>query len=208
MSISLTLILILITSLISYQAFNDRRISEKLLFSPYQIIHHKEPYRIISHVLIHADFTHLIFNMLSLYFMGEELEKRLVFNYGTQLGEIHFLLIYLLGGVFAGVYPLWKHRDNPSYRAVGASGAVSAIIFACIMWQPDMNLYLFMIPIPVPAFVFGPLYLLIEYFQHKRGGTGIAHDAHIGGAIFGIIYILFINIDKGKEFLTALNNYF
>jgi membrane associated rhomboid family serine protease len=78
---------------------------------------------------------------------------------------------------------------------------VSAVIFAAIRWMPGMELYLMFIPIPIPAFIFGPLYLAFEYWSHKRGGTGIAHDAHIGGAIFGVLYVLIINIDKGKEFL-------
>ncbi|MES2799605.1 MAG: rhomboid family intramembrane serine protease [Bacteroidota bacterium] len=204
MVVSVLLILIGITSLISYNGFNDQRISQKLAFSPYLIVHHKEWHRMISHVLIHADFTHLLFNMMSLYFLGTALENSLILQYGVQLGEIHFLLIYILGGIFAGAYPLFKHRDNPNYQAVGASGAVAAVIFACIIWNPGMELLLFMIPIPIPAYIFGPVYLAIEYFQHRRGGTGVAHDAHIGGAIFGIIYILFINIEKGTHFLDNL----
>ena len=85
-----------------------------------------------------------------------------------------------------------------------ASGAVSAVIFAAILWNPRMRLSFFFIPIGIPAYIFGPLYLAFEFYMDKRGGSGIAHDAHIGGAVFGILYVLFINIDKGKEFFAAI----
>jgi membrane associated rhomboid family serine protease len=94
-----------------------------------------------------------------------------------------------------------RHQNDPNYRSVGASGAVSAIIFAVIIWVPDLPLNLMFIPIPIPAYIFGVIYLAFEYYAHKKGNTGIAHDAHIGGAVLGIVYVLILNIDKGKEFL-------
>lgn len=208
MTFSITLILIIATGLISFQALNNKEIQHKLIYSPYIVKHDGQWYRIFSHMLIHADFGHLAFNMLSLYFLGEFLEQSLILQYGFQLGIIHFLIIYIIGGAVASIYPYFKHQNNPSYQALGASGAVSAVIFACILWNPWMEVYFFLIPIPIPAVFFGPAYLLIEYLLHKRGGTGIAHDAHIGGAIFGVIYVLFINIDKGKEFIQTIFNYF
>jgi membrane associated rhomboid family serine protease len=201
MTFSALIVIIVITSLISFNAFSDDRLFDKLHFSAYRIKHHGEYYRFISNVLIHADLTHLLFNMFSLYFLGEAMEFFLFDYYGKQVGEFHFLMIYILGGVMANVYAYFRHQNDPGYRSVGASGAVSAVIFAAIMWMPGMELYLMFIPIPIPAFIFGPLYLAFEYWSHKRGGTGIAHDAHIGGAIFGVLYVLIINIDKGKEFL-------
>jgi membrane associated rhomboid family serine protease len=204
MAFTALIVIVVFTSLISYNAFRDTQLFDKLLFSAYRIKHNKEYYRFISNVLVHADLTHLLFNMFSLYFLGEALEFYLFFDYGPQIGEMHFLLIYFLGGIMANVYSFYKHQDNPSYRSVGASGAVSAVIFATIMWDPDLPLMLFFIPIEIPAYIFGPIYLAFEYWAHKKGGTGIAHDAHIGGAIFGVIYVLIINIDKGKEFLSHI----
>lgn len=204
MVISALIVIIGLTSLISYHAFSDHNLFDKLLFSAYRIKHNNEYHRFISNVLVHADFTHLIFNMFSLYFLGQALEFYLFEEYGRQLGEIHFLAIYILGGIFANLYSFYKHQNDPLYRSVGASGAVSSVIFATIMWAPDLPLYLFLIPVPIPAFIFGPLYLAFEYWSHKRGNSGIAHDAHIGGAIFGVIYILIINIDKGREFLSHI----
>jgi membrane associated rhomboid family serine protease len=84
---------------------------------------------------------------------------------------------------------------------LGASGAVSAVIFAAILWDPSMSLGILFIPFPIPAYIFGPIYLAVEYFSMNRGGTGIAHDAHLGGAVFGILFVLLLNINKGKEFL-------
>jgi membrane associated rhomboid family serine protease len=172
---------------------------EKLIYSPYRSKHYREYYRMLGHILIHADSTHLIFNMMSLYFLGSLLEKEFMFQYGDLNGEIHFLLLYILGGLFATFIPYIRNQDNSNYRSLGASGAVSAVIFAAIIWNPTMQLGLLFIPIPIPAYIFGPLYLAFEYWADRRGNTGIAHDAHIGGAIFGILYVLIINIDKGKE---------
>lgn len=204
MSFSLLLIIIILTVIVSLNGFKDRELIEKLLYSPYKTKHYKEFYRILSHTVIHADLTHLIFNMFSLYFLGSLLENNLIAEYGIVQGEIHFLLIYLFGGIFATLIPYARNQDNPNYRSLGASGAVSAVIFATIIWNPTLQLGLLFIPIPIPAYIFGPLYLAFEYFADRKGGTGIAHDAHIGGAIFGILYVLIINIDKGKEFFTLI----
>lgn len=186
------------------------------MFIPYESQRDQSYGRFFTHMLIHADWGHLIFNMFSLYFLGDlllnlgwgyglkngtVLDAGLIGNYGGLIGQMHFLAIYVLGGLFATVIPFMRNKDNPNYRSLGASGAVSAIIFAAIMWNPGIPLNLMFIPIDIPAYIFGPLYLAYEYFADKRGGTGIAHDAHIGGAIFGILYVLIINIDKGKEFL-------
>lgn len=169
-------------------------------------------------MLIHADWGHLIFNMFSLWFLGDlllnleggiydsrgsiiTLDGGLISTYGPVMGQLHFAVLYILGGLFATLWPFARNQDNPGYRSLGASGAVSAIVFAAVMWNPGMPLRIIFIPIDIPAYIFGPLYLLYEFFAHRRGGTGIAHDAHIGGAIFGIVYVLIINIGKGSEFL-------
>lgn len=213
MEISILTIIIIITGLVSVSAFNNRSLLERFLFIPYAVKHNNEKIRIFTHMLIHADWMHLIFNMASLYFLGsvflsmdtamyQGIDYGLIQTYGPVMGQLHFLAIYVLGGLVATLMPYYKNQDNPNYRSLGASGAVSAIIFASIIWNPGMKLQLFFIPIGIPAYIFGPLYLAYEWFANKRGGTGIAHDAHIGGAVFGVIYMLIINIDKGKEFLA------
>jgi membrane associated rhomboid family serine protease len=199
--ISFLMIIIIVTVLVSLNAFSKSLILDKMVYSPYRVKHEKEYYRLISHMFIHADSVHLIFNMMSLYFLGSFLENELIFSFGSIGGEVHFLILYFFGGLFS---TFSRNQDNFNYRALGASGAVSAVIFAAIIWNPTMKLSLLFLPIPIPAYIFGPIYLAFEYWADRRGGTGIAHDAHIGGAIFGVIYVLIINIDKGKEFLSVI----
>jgi membrane associated rhomboid family serine protease len=204
MTLSVLLILIAITVVVSWSAFNNNQLKERLLYSPYACKHDDDYFSMFGHMFIHADAMHLAFNMMSLFFLGSLLENELMFTYGTVKGELHFVVIYIVGGLFATLIPYIRHQDNQSYRSLGASGAVSAVIFAAIVWNPQMELMIMFLPIPIPAYIFGPLYIAFEYWADRRGGSGIAHDAHIGGAIFGVLYVLIINIDKGKEFLSAL----
>jgi membrane associated rhomboid family serine protease len=201
---SLVLIIIGITVLISFSVENKPDLKEKMLFMPNRIKHNGEYQRMISSIFIHADLNHLVFNMISLYFLGNLFEQQMIQIYGVQLGSVNFLLLFLLGGVAAEIYPFIRHQDDPYYRSLGASGAVSAVIFAAIFWNPTMDLYLFFIPFPIPAYIFGPIYLAFEYFAMKRGTTNIAHDAHIGGALFGIFFVLLLNPNKGLEFFQAI----
>jgi membrane associated rhomboid family serine protease len=175
---------------------------EKLLFSPYLIKYNNQWYRLFTHSWIHADWQHLLFNMVSLFYIGDVLIKECwIPAYGEVEGMVLFLILYIIGGVAATVLPYLKNKENYSYRALGASGAVSAVIFAAILWQPNMPLGLLFIPFSIPAYIFGPLYLLIEYFAMRNIKTGVAHDAHLGGALFGILFVLFLNLDKGKDFV-------
>jgi membrane associated rhomboid family serine protease len=201
---SLVLIIIGITVLISFSVENKPDQKENMLFVPNLIKHNGEYHRMISSIFIHADLNHLVFNMISLYFLGNLFEQQMIQIYGVQLGSVNFILLYLLGGVASEIYPFIRHQDDPYYRSLGASGAVSAVIFAAIFWNPTMDLYLFFIPVPIPAYIFGPIYLAFEYFAMKRGTTNIAHDAHIGGALFGILFVLLLNPNKGLEFFQAI----
>ena len=197
-------IIIAITVLVSLQANKKNELKQRLLYIPFQVKQNNEYYRLISHIFIHADISHLAFNMISLYFLGSTLEHSLIEVYGLQLGTCYFLILYFAGAIFASLPSFLKHQDNPAYRSLGASGAVSAVVFAAILWEPTMLLVIMFFPFPIPAYIFGPIYLAIEYFSMKRGKTGIAHDAHLGGALFGILFILLLNTHKGKEFLDLI----
>ena len=197
-------IIIAITVLISLQANKKNQLTQKLLYIPFRLKENNEYYRLVSHIFIHADISHLAFNMISLYFLGSTLEHSLIDIYGFNLGACYFLILYFLGAIFASLPSFLKHQDNPAYRSLGASGAVSAVLFAAILWDPSMLLGIMFLPFPIPAYIFGPIYLAIEYFSMKRGGTGIAHDAHLGGAIFGILFVLLLNFEKGKEFIDLI----
>jgi membrane associated rhomboid family serine protease len=194
-------IIIVITVLISFQANKNPDLKQRFLYIPFQLKHNNEYYRLISHIFIHADISHLAFNMISLYFLGSTLSYYFIDYYGLQLGTAYLLILYFAGAIFASLPSFLKQQDNSAYRSLGASGAVSAVIFATILWDPSMRLGILFIPFPIPAYIFGPIYLAVEYFSMKRGGTGIAHDAHLGGAVFGILFVLLLNINKGKEFL-------
>lgn len=206
MSLTLLWILIGITAYVSYTSFQQPEKLTKRLFIPYKVVFKGEYQRLLTGMFIHADWPHLLFNMMSLYFLGSVLILGLndFFAGNEFITNMHFVVLYFIGGMFANLYPLIRHQNNPNYRALGASGAVSAVIFATILWNPSMELMILFLPFPIPAYIFGPLYLAFEYYSMKRGGSGIAHDAHIGGAIFGVIYVLIINIDKGKEFLNLI----
>jgi len=206
MSISITYIIIAITALISIQGFNSKEFSYKMSFSPYLAKHYNQKFRFFTHMFVHSDWGHLFFNMFSFYMFGSYLESELVILYGLTKGSVYYVALYVLGGLFATLWPFIRHQDEDSYYSVGASGAVSAIIFATILWTPQMEMGLIFLPFFIPGYIFGPLYLAFEYFAFRRGKSNIAHDAHIGGAVFGIIYILIINIDKGKDFVNLIFN--
>lgn len=204
MELNVLLIIIIVTVGISLMAFNNRSMMDKMLFIPYDCKHSNNYARIFTHILIHADWMHLLFNMISLYYLGRLLLLNFYFEYGFVMGQFHFVTLYLLGALFATLIPYIRHQDNPGYRSLGASGAVSAVIFGTILWNPTIEIHLFFIPFGIPAYIFGPLYLLYEYYADKRGQSGVAHDAHLGGAIFGILYILIINSSKGIEFIETI----
>ena len=200
MGIGITEIIVALTCLISWQALNNQNFQNQCMFIPYNVKHSEEYYRLLSHVLVHADFAHLAFNMISMFYLGKYLEMQLVYEYGN-LGMYYFIILYLLGGLAATILPYSRNSDNSMYRSLGASGAVSAVVFATIMWNPQLELMLLFIPIPIKAYILGPIYLAVEYYSMRRGGSGIAHDAHIGGALFGILFVLLIDPNKGVEFL-------
>jgi membrane associated rhomboid family serine protease len=222
MAFNILLLIILLTVIVSLSAFNNKDKMYQYMFIPARIQETGEKYRFFSHMFIHADYLHLIFNMMSLYFLGNfmldtiggtymdskgdilEVQDGWIQKYGYIQGQVLFAVLYISGGLFATIIPYARNKNNPNYMSLGASGAVSAVIFAAIIWNPTMKLYLFFIPIGIPAYIFGPLYIAYEIYMDKRGNTGIAHDAHLGGAIFGILFVLFTNIEAGKRFIDQI----
>lgn len=203
MTISALTIIMIATVFVSLNVMNKDGLKNKLMFIPYLSKNEKQSYRIFTHMFIHGDFQHLAFNMMSLYFLGSALEIELINEFGIVKGEIHFVSLYFLGGLFSTLIPYARNHNNPSYRSLGASGAVSAVVFAFIIWNPFADLGIFFV-IPMKAWLFGILYLAFEIWSDKKGNSGIAHDAHIGGAIFGVLFILIINIEKGKDLLNLV----
>ena len=206
MELSITLLLIIITVLVSVLAFNDNNLKYKLTFSPYSYIHQKKWWLVITHGFIHADFLHLGFNMYVLYMFGSNIE--FFFSESNSVGFIFFLSLYIGGMVFATLPSIIKHRDNPNYLSLGASGAVSAIVFTFIVIEPLAKLGLIILPgIYIPGFIFGILYIIAENYMIKKGGSNIAHDAHIAGAIFGLFFIALFDYNIYINFFESILNY-
>ncbi len=219
-TISFTNIIIGINVILSVIAFQNRDFLSKMLFNPYQVVHRKEYYRVVTHAFIHGDFIHLFFNMYVLYSFGNLIESIFVnpeiFGrlfpdlefWGVSNGYLFYILLYLGGILFAVLPAIKKHNNDPSYNSLGASGAVSAVVMAVILLLPTMNLRLFFVPIDIPAFILGAAYLGYEYYMSKKGRTGIAHDAHFWGAIYGLVLLLVLRPSFGLYFISQIGQFF
>jgi membrane associated rhomboid family serine protease len=189
MFFSITIIIIIINVIISFVAFQDEEAFYKLCFWPEKVWHEKEWIRILSGGFLHANTPHLLFNMFSLFFFGPMVEDNFMSEFGSA-GHTAFIIFYLLGTIVANIPDLYEHRDDQYYRAVGASGAVSAVIFASILYSPLSRIYLFFIPVGIPAYLFGVLYLVYSAYMSRKQADNIGHLAHFSGAIFGIVFPL------------------
>jgi membrane associated rhomboid family serine protease len=186
---TMTLYILIITVIISIIAFSNNILMDKFIFNPYAVNHYNQWYRFFSSGFIHADWLHLIINMYVLYSFGNAVESFYGQIFGDIKGEYYFFLLYL-GGLLIAVLPTYaKHKNSPHYNALGASGAVSAVVFSSIILSPWTKLYLYGI-IGLPAIVFGVAYLGYSYYMDKKGGDQVNHNAHFWGAIFGIIYTI------------------
>lgn len=207
MEFKITYVIILITSIISIYCFNKPVLNNKLMFSPYRYINDKKRWIILSHGFIHADFFHLFFNMYVLYVFAPSVES--YFNITSEIGYIYFISLYILGILFSTIPSLFKHYDNPNYFSLGASGAVSSIVFAYILIFPLRELGLVLLPgIWLPGFIFGSLYLIAEHYLSKKQYSNIAHDAHLSGSIFGIIFIILYDFNNVQKFIQKITYYF
>ena len=167
-------------------AWSNEDLLRKWIFHPFYVNKNHQYYRFITSGFLHADWIHLFFNMLTLYFFGDIVETVFVYHYGPQIGILLYLLIYFGGMIVADIPSYIKHKKDYDYRALGASGAVSAIIFSSILFSPTREICLYAF-ICMPGFIFGLLYLIYSYYQGKRMGDNINHDAHFYGAVFGFI---------------------
>lgn len=196
-----TIAIIAITVLVSVIAFGNRELFRRLAFNAYDIKHFKNSYRFLSYALIHADWIHLLINMMVLYSFGRVVEVYYAYYFGAK-AIFYYLLLYV-GGVALSTLPSYgKHKDNYSYTAVGASGAVSAVVFASIIFDPLNKIYLFLIPIGIPAIIFGILYLVYSWYMGKKNIDNIGHDAHFWGAVFGFVFTIALK----PSLLTMLFN--
>ena len=203
MDISITLIIIIFTALISFQGFNRYDLIDKLKHSPYREKHGKEYYRLLTSGFLHADWTHLLVNMFVLYSFGNYIESYIISLYGNPAGKIIYLMMYLLNIILANIPTMIRQSQNPSFSSIGASGAVSGIIFIFILLQPWSILYLFFV-IPVPAIIAGIGYLIYSSWAANKGHGRLDHSAHFAGAIAGMLMIIILNRQIAGDFLDRL----
>lgn len=197
---SITLILVIVTGLISYQAFNDPGLKAKLLHRPVAEHRNKEYYRLLTHGFVHADLMHLGINMFVLYQFGEYVETTFVYTFGALKGRMVYLLMYLITIVAASLFTHFKHKDNTYYSALGASGATSGLLFSFVLFNPWQW---FLFP-PAPAIIFAVLYLFYSSWASKNSRDNIGHDAHFWGALFGVFFTIAINPRFLESFFEKL----
>ena len=203
----MTLIIVLITALVSFAAFSNADLKSKLIMNAYLVYHRKQWYRMISHGFIHADWMHLIFNMIALYSFGQLVEGNFRYFFGEGQGLFYYLIMYL-GSIFiASIADLVKHKESHWFNSLGASGAVSAVLFSAIIIDPWISIGIFPIPVPIPGIIFGPLFLIFSQYMSKRGGDNIGHDAHFYGALSGIVFTVLLRPSLLTDFIAKLQSH-
>lgn len=204
---SLTLIIILVTSLVSWMALNNPQLRENLLFYPYRMWRTGEWHRLVSSGFIHADVMHWLFNMLAFYSFGEFVEASFGNLFGA-FGITWYVVMYIGAIALADIANLFLKRDDSVYRSLGASGGVSAVVFSYILLNPYGKIYMFFIPVGIPAFVFGPLYLMYCVYMAKRGGDNIGHVAHFTGSVIGFLFPVILEPRLLVRFFNLIMNAF
>ncbi len=192
MNLSITLIIIILTCIVSINGFGNRKIIDELIFYPPAITEHNQWYRFFTCGLIHADYAHLAFNMYAFYLFGSSVEQAFVVIF-EPYGKILYIVLYV-SALMVSLLPTFnKHKDDYNYRSLGASGAVSAVVFAYILLFPLQKLGIIFIPFYIPGFIFGLLYLVISSFMGKKGTDNINHSAHIWGGIYGLVFLVILS---------------
>ena len=193
MDLSITLIIIIVTGIVSLSGFGNQKIIDDLIFYP-PAVKKGQWYRFFSCGLIHADLGHLLFNMYALYIFGvgqhrTGVEYSFIEIFGPK-GKWIYLLMYIAALAVCLIPTYSKHKENYHYRSLGASGAVSAVVFAQILLNPLIGLGLFFIPVYIAGFLFGIIYLVVSHWLDRKGASNINHSAHIFGAIFGVVFTI------------------
>jgi len=203
MTVSITLIICVLTFLISYQAFNDRKLFENLKHFPYVESRRKEFYRMVTSGFVHGSWMHLLINLFVLYQFGGIVETIYGQIFGKSMGGMMFTLMYITTLIVADIPSYLKHKNNPHYGAIGASGAVSGIVFIYVLFAPWELLYLYAI-IPIPSIIAAIAYVVYSSWASKNRNDNIGHDAHLYGALFGIVFTILIYPESLSIFLERL----
>ena len=195
-----TLVIIAITCVVSFAAFANPKLLDALIFWPPAVTRGHDYSRFLTYGFVHGSGPHLLFNMITLYFFGGVIERFI----NLHLGQYGFALFYLLG-LIASILPTYlRHRDDDQYRSLGASGAISGVLFAFILLQPWASIYLFFIPIGIPAIVYAVLYLAYTIYMDRRNSDRINHSAHLWGAVYGVVFLIVMDLRVIGIFLDQL----
>ena len=200
MVLSLTIFLVSATVLVSWLAFNNPKLLERLILWPPAIESQRQYDRLLTHGFIHADWMHLAFNMITLWSFGRIVERVFV----ARIGAVGFLGFYLSAIVVAILPSYLRHAHDARYRSLGASGGVAAVLFASILFDPWAKLIIFPIPLPIPAILFALLYVGYSIWMDRRGGDSINHSAHLVGGAYGVAFTLLAIPQSLGHFLRQL----
>jgi membrane associated rhomboid family serine protease len=199
----ITIIIIGITVLISFLSLNNIELFDRLKFNAYDVKHSNQWYRFFTYGFLHAGWMHLFINMLVLYSFGGIVEG--YFKFFFPLKYILYYLLLYIGGLLLSIIPAFgKNKNDVFYNAVGASGAIAAVLFSSIILYPTGKIFFFFIPIGIPSPIFGVLYVAYEYYMSKKAKDNIGHDAHLWGAIFGIVFTIVIRPQFAISFLQQI----
>ncbi len=199
------IIIIAIIGIVSIAGFNNPKFLHNYMFNAYQVVHRNQYYRLLTHGFLHANWTHLLVNAFVLWSFGNGL-----LAYFDQVfpgrSTFLFILLFLSSLIISSLYSLSKEKNNPHYNALGASGAVSAVLFAAIFFNPLGKVYLYAV-IGIPGIIFGIIYLIFERYSMGKGNDNIGHDAHFYGAVYGLLFPVILKPDLIFLFLHQLTNF-
>ena len=183
-----TLAIIAVTVLVSWRAFNDQRLLGRLILWPPAVTRNRQYDRLLGYGFVHADWMHLLFNMITLWSFGTAVERA----FSQMITPAGYVLFYL-SAIVVSILPTYiSHRRDPNYRSLGASGGVSAVLFSFILFDPWSTLIIFPIPLPIPAFLFAVLYVGYSIWMDRRGGGNVNHSAHLWGAAYGVLFTVLL----------------